>query len=210
MDPVPDIDRPENDRTDYLRANREFFAERASRWDERFPDDSAAFAAAIAALQLRAGDAVADVGCGTGRAVPFLRNAVGAAGTVVGVDAAPEMLDVARAAGRGDTGAFVLADAVHLPVRAGVLDAVFTAGLVPHIPDPPLVFAGFRAFVRAAGRLAIFHPVSRAALAERHGRTLEPGELLDPNVLPGVLEGAGWSVEHLQDDDYYLAVGVAV
>ena len=50
---------------------------------------------AIARLDLRPGDTVLDVGCGTGLSVPLLREAVGPRGRVVGIDQCAEM--VARA-----------------------------------------------------------------------------------------------------------------
>ncbi|MFN7571787.1 MAG: class I SAM-dependent methyltransferase [Betaproteobacteria bacterium] len=52
---------------------------------------------AIAALALRAGDCVLDVGCGTGLSLPLLRAAVDNAGQVYGFDQSPEMLVQARA-----------------------------------------------------------------------------------------------------------------
>ena len=51
---------------------------------------------AIKALPLRKGDTVVELGCGTGRNFPHLRNAVGDKGRVIGVEFAPGML--ARAA----------------------------------------------------------------------------------------------------------------
>ncbi|EFE85291.1 predicted protein, partial [Streptomyces albidoflavus] len=65
---------------------REFFTPRAATWDSRFPDDGPAYEAAVRALGPRPGDAVLDAGCGTGRALPALRAAVGPAGTVLGAD----------------------------------------------------------------------------------------------------------------------------
>lgn len=52
--------------------------------------------AAVDALDLDHGDTVVDLGCGTGASLPLLRERVGATGTVVGVDASPGMLGVAR------------------------------------------------------------------------------------------------------------------
>lgn len=51
---------------------------------------------ALQHLQLRAGDCVLDLGCGTGMSLPLLRDVVGPAGRVVGVDLCPEMLAQAR------------------------------------------------------------------------------------------------------------------
>jgi demethylmenaquinone methyltransferase/2-methoxy-6-polyprenyl-1,4-benzoquinol methylase len=53
-------------------------------------------AAGINALRLRPGDTVLDVGCGTGLSFPLLSDAVGPTGHVIGVDASPQMLAVAR------------------------------------------------------------------------------------------------------------------
>lgn len=52
--------------------------------------------AGVEALGLKAGDSVLDLGCGTGLSLPLLRDAVGPAGHVVGVDASRAMLTHAR------------------------------------------------------------------------------------------------------------------
>jgi len=51
---------------------------------------------AIAMLQLRPGDAVLDVGCGTGLSFAGLLGRVGAGGRVVGIEPSPDMLALAR------------------------------------------------------------------------------------------------------------------
>ena len=61
--------------------------------------------------------------------------------------------------------------------------------------------------VRRDGRIAVFHPVGRAALAARHGHPLRGDELLDPSVLPGVFAPADWTLETLDDSaERYLAL----
>ncbi len=51
---------------------------------------------AVAALGLKPGDTVLEMGAGTGRNFPYLLDAVGPDGTVIGVDASPGMLAEAR------------------------------------------------------------------------------------------------------------------
>jgi arsenite methyltransferase len=50
----------------------------------------------IELLALRQGQAVLDVGCGSGLSFPQLRDAVGASGAVVGFDQSPHMLEIAQ------------------------------------------------------------------------------------------------------------------
>jgi len=51
---------------------------------------------AIAALDLRLGDTVVDIGCGTGLNFAYLQNVVGPEGKIIGVDLTPGMLAQAK------------------------------------------------------------------------------------------------------------------
>jgi len=51
---------------------------------------------AAASLGLACGDSVLEIGCGTGRSFPYLRDAVGPNGRIYGVDISPGMLRRAR------------------------------------------------------------------------------------------------------------------
>ncbi|MFE6409590.1 class I SAM-dependent methyltransferase [Streptomyces sp. NPDC057837] len=188
---------------------QEFFTARAADWDTRFPDDGPAYAAAVAELGLREGDRVLDAGCGTGRALPPLRAAVGPSGVVLGADLTPAMLREAVRAGRDRVGTLLLTDVAALPLRAGCLDAVFGAGLVSHLPSPAENLRELARVVRPGGVLALFHPIGRAALAARHGRPLTPEDLrAEPNLRP-LLSGSGWRLTSYADEDTrFLALAV--
>ncbi|MFJ8948644.1 class I SAM-dependent methyltransferase [Streptomyces sp. NPDC102381] len=188
---------------------QEFFAARAADWDTRFPDDGPAYASAVAALELRPGDRVLDAGCGTGRALSPLRAAVGPSGVVLGADLTAAMLERAVRAGRDAEGRLLLTDVSRLPLRAGVLDAVFGAGLISHLPQPSQNLSELARVVRPGGLLALFHPIGRAALAARHGRALTPDDLrAEPNLRP-LLAAAGWRMTSYADEnDRFLALAV--
>ncbi|MEU0034397.1 methyltransferase domain-containing protein [Streptomyces sp. NPDC006333] len=188
---------------------REFFTARAADWDVRFPDDGPAYAAAAAELGLREGDRVLDAGCGTGRALPPLRAAVGPSGVVIGADLTPAMLAAAVRAGRDREGQLLLTDVAALPLRTGSLDAVFGAGLVAHLPNPESNLRELARVVRPGGMLALFHPIGRAALAARQGRRITPDDLRAEANLRPLLAGSGWEMTSYVDEDArFLALAV--
>ncbi|GED88567.1 methyltransferase domain-containing protein [Streptomyces sp. NPDC056112] len=188
---------------------QEFFTARAADWDSRFPDDGPAYAAAVAELGLREGDRVLDAGCGTGRALPPLRAAVGTSGIVVGADLTWAMLEAAVRAGRDREGLLLLADVGVLPLTSGSFDAVFAAGLIAHLPHPAENLRELRRVVRPGGTLALFHPIGRAALAARQGRQITPDDLrAEPNLRP-LLSRSGWHMtSYIDDDARFLALAV--
>lgn len=193
----------------YLTETRAFFGYRAAGWDAKFGEDIPAYAAAAAEARLAAGWTVIDVGCGTGRAIPVLREAVGPSGRVIGLDLTPEMLDQARPRCAAARAALVLADARRLPLADKAADAVFAAGLVTHLPQPAAGFAELARVTRPGGRLVLFHPTGRAALAARHGRTLRPDEPLAEGPLRHVTAAAGWELTAYDDAaDRFFAVAV--
>ncbi|KUN44825.1 class I SAM-dependent methyltransferase [Streptomyces olivochromogenes] len=180
---------------------QEFFTARAADWDARFPDDGPAYAAAVGELGLREGDRVLDAGCGTGRALPPLRAAVGPSGVVVGADLTPAMLAAAVRAGRHRDGQLLLADVAALPLRTESLDAALGAGLIAHLPNPAENLRELARVVRPGGTLALFHPIGRAALAARQGRRITPDDLRAEANLRPLLAAAGWAMTSYVDED---------
>lgn len=134
---------------------RAFFTPRAAAWEQRFAADGPRYTAAVSRMELRHGQRVLDVGCGSGRALPALRAEVGAEGVVLGADLTLAMLTAAARKGR--TG-LLLADACRLPLPMGLLDGVFSAGLVDHVPDPAAALSEWARVTAPGGVLLLFHP----------------------------------------------------
>lgn len=193
----------------YGSESQAFFAVRAAGWDAKFGDDLPAYTVAVASAGIRAGGVAIDIGCGTGRALPPLRDAVGPAGTVIGVDHTPQMLAAAVPRADACAATLVRADARRLPLADGTADALFAAGLLTHLPDPDEALTELARTTRPGGRLVLFLPTSRAALAARHGRTLDPGDVLDEPVLRAALSRAGWDLLTYDDPPHrFHAVAV--
>jgi SAM-dependent methyltransferase len=193
-----------------IAATRAYFAPRAAGWDERFPDDAASYRRAVSELAPPRGGTALDAACGTGRALSALRDAVGPDGLVLGVDVTTEMLREAARRGRGKpTSALILADVTRLPIAVESVDAVLAAGLVSHLPD---VVGGLRELARVCrpgARLALFHPIGRAALASRKGHALDPDDVRSEAHIRRALDQAGWHAESVDDaDERYLVLAV--
>lgn len=119
------------------------------------------------------------------------------------------MLQTAVRAGRDRDAALLLADVARLPLPDAALDAVFAAGLLSHLPDSAGGLTELARTVRPGGKLALFHPIGRAALAARKGRPIMPGDLrAEPNLRP-LLADCGWDLVRYEDEDArYLALAV--
>jgi SAM-dependent methyltransferase len=205
---------PSRDR--YITETRAFFACRAATWNTRFGDDMPAYAAAVAEAGIPRGGVVIDIGCGTGRALPALRRAlpalrraVGPDGSVIAADLTPEMLAEARPQATAARAALILADARRLPFAGASADALFAAGLISHLPDIEAGLTELARVTRPGGRLVLFHPAGRAALAARHGRTLSGDEPLAAGPLRRSTAATGWRLTVYGDAaDRFFALAV--
>jgi demethylmenaquinone methyltransferase/2-methoxy-6-polyprenyl-1,4-benzoquinol methylase len=113
---------------------------------------------AVEALDLAPGDRVLDLGCGNGPAFEPLRERVGSAGAVVGVDASEGMARRAaeRVRERGWTNVHVVrGDATRLPLADGRFDAVHAAMSLSAMPDPVAAVAAAHDALRPGGRLSV-------------------------------------------------------
>jgi ubiquinone/menaquinone biosynthesis C-methylase UbiE len=131
-------------------------------------------------------DAVADVGTGTGRLLPLLRER---ASRVLGLDASLAMLGAAK-------GVLIQADAFALPIRDGGLDAATCLRLLFHFDDPAPALRELRRVVGAGGVLVCdtstwsprgLLPLGRRAWGERVAAMSRPR-------FRALAQAAGWRV----------------
>jgi ubiquinone/menaquinone biosynthesis C-methylase UbiE len=106
---------------------------------------------------LRPGAHVLDVACGTGLASFRVADAVGPAGSVVGVDISGEMVEAAArlAADRGDRHIRVeRCDAEALPFDEGTFDVAVCALGLMYVPDPAQALREMHRVLKSGGRAA--------------------------------------------------------
>jgi len=114
--------------------------------------------AVVRALDIRAGDRVADVGSGTGAYLEVLAEAVGPDGTLYAVDIAPKLVahlrDRAQSKGL-DQVKVVLGgqDDIRLPESS--VDLVFTSDTYHHFEEPDAINASIRRALRPGGRYIV-------------------------------------------------------
>ena len=92
---------------------------------------------AVDLAELRPGQRVLDVGCGTGTLALLAKERVGGDGEVRGIDASPEMIGVARrkAAKEGADIRFDTGVVERLTFPDGAFDVVFSTLMLHHLPD---------------------------------------------------------------------------
>lgn len=115
-------------------------------------------AALVAAAALRPGECVLDVGCGRGASLFPAVEAVGASGSVTGIDLAAAMVEATRAdiARRGIANASVaVGDAESPPFRPHSFDAVLAGFVLFFLPHPAAALGSFAGLLRPGGRLAL-------------------------------------------------------
>jgi len=105
-------------------------------------------------LEVVAGKAVLEAGCGAGRFTEILLEA-GARVVAADLSSAVE----ANYANRGSTRGYFIcqADVRHLPVAPRSFDIVVCLGVIQHTPDPEQTIAALAGYVKPGGLLAIDH-----------------------------------------------------
>jgi ubiquinone/menaquinone biosynthesis C-methylase UbiE len=115
----------------------------------------------LALLDAGPGESVLEIGCGTGQALCFLAQRVGADGRVYGIDISPGMLAVGRARLQkvGDLAQvrMQVGDGAQLPYATEVFSAVFLSFTLElfETAEIPIVLGECWRVLRAGGRLGV-------------------------------------------------------
>ena len=208
---------------------RRYWSEAATGWvDDEWRVEligRAPGAATNELLDARSGDHVLEVGCGTGATTLALAERVAPDGVVIGVDVAPEMVEVARRRTVSRRASFVVADVEAMELANGWFDRVFSRFGVMFFAEPQATFGKLRESLAPDGRAAFsvwqdpeqneWMTLPIDAAVEVLGRSLrvpgigEPGpfSLADARRISTLLRSAGFRVVEIVpfDEDVVIA-----
>ncbi len=144
----------------------------------------------IELAKVQPGDSVLDVACGSGNLTLTARTYAGPRGKVYGIDASPEMIDVARRkAARAGTGVvFDVGLAEKLPFPDATFDVVISRLAIHHLPEE-LKRAAF------AEMLRVLKPGGRVLIAD----FVQPSNHILSHITsalvgPGMMKTSAWDL----------------
>ena len=149
----------------------------------------------VAALNLKPGNTVADLGSGGGYFTFRLAQAVAPNGKVYAVDVDRDMIALVAERARREAPAIVetIVAKPNDPALPGTVDLVFTSNTYHHIDDRVAYFTNLRKYLRPGGRVAIID-FDRRAWIEGLLRHYTPSEFIQREM-----EQAGYVLQKNND-----------
>lgn len=158
----------------------------------------------VAAGEVTRGDAVLDVGSGTGVMVPLIRSYEPA--HIYACDLSEAMLG--QLASNYPYAETILSDVRELEMPDGSVDVVFVNACYPNIADKPAAFFNIGRMVKAGGRLVISHPLGKSFVdVIRKGTPFPLDDFPERAEAEALFRSFGFGIERFVDEpDLYILV----
>ncbi len=191
--------------------HREYFNQLAPKWDRMTSEETKVrLSSLIKELGIRPGDAILDIGSGTGILLPLLHQNTNGKSRVVSLDIAEEMLKRAKSNGYQGNIQYVHGDASSLPLTNETFDMVICYSCFPHFRNKMKVLCEIARVLRSEGRLAICHTASRREINELHrsiGGVVKNDTIPPKTTMRKLLEASGLKPIQILDERHrYLAI----
>ncbi len=182
--------------------SKDFFNTRAATWDIRVAEkDISRLQGMSDRIDISPGDAVLDVGTGTGVFVPFLLEKIGSEGRLVCLDFAENMLDIARNKNFTGNITYLCTDIENSGLPDESFNAVVCYSVFPHFQDKPGALGEINRVLKKKGLLFIGHTSGRQAINDIHRTLPEVSDHLFPenDEMRRLLAEAGFRDIHISD-----------
>jgi ubiquinone/menaquinone biosynthesis C-methylase UbiE len=196
-----------------MEDRKTFFDRHAASWDDRFhsPEERARLAELVDAFGLTAGNAVLDVGTGTGVILSFVRETIGREGRLAAMDFSFKMLQHAAERREAADATLFNASVESIPFRSGQFDCVTCFAAFPHFPDKVKALLEMVRILRPGGKLAIAHLKSSDEINHLHGQiggAVARDRLPDPEALRLLMKNAGLiAISMVNEPGRFIALG---
>ena len=200
------------------RERKDFFNRHAESWcdmwyrDEttgRYDKHARDFERLFSIIDLKPGDRVLDVGCGTGVLVPFIREMITGKGVLYELDNADRMIEVNRQAHEADNIHFVVADAEDAPFDTASFDAVICFSCFPHFHDRETAMMNLSRILKHRGTFVVSHFASSDEinrLHRAHDHAVMHDRLPDEAAMRSLFLSAGLSIFLFTDEPGFYCV----
>ena len=143
-----------------------FFDQMAPQWDADMIRDDAVIDTILHHAEVKAGNKVLDVACGTGVLFPDYLNID--VELVTGVDISPEMVHIASEKYAGEKRIQVLCNDVETMELHQIYDNAVVYNAFPHFPNPDGLLQALVKCVKVGGTVTIAHGMSRERINQCH------------------------------------------
>ena len=135
----------------------EYFDEMSAIWDDAVLHNKTYIREVLKLLKIKEGDKIADVGCGTGVLIDYIRE-INRLGTITEIDISQKMLNMSRAKNYSDDNIRYLKLDINNSKLDELFDVIILYDTLPYIDNKlDVVTELYTTNLNIGGRLAIFH-----------------------------------------------------
>ena len=196
-----------------MEDRKTFFDRHAASWDDRFhsAEERARLSELVDSFGLTAGNAVLDVGTGTGVLLPIVRETIGPNGRLAAMDFSFKMLQHAAERRKAADATLFNASVESIPFCSGQFDCVTCFAAFPHFPDKGKALLEMVRILRPGGKLAIAHLKSTEEINHMHGQiggAVACDRLPDPEALRLLMKDSGlFDISMVNEPGRFIALG---
>lgn len=182
----------------------QFFDKMAAGWDSDMIRSDRIIATILDNAEVKAGNSVLDVACGTG--VLFQDYVNRDVADITAIDISPEMVKIAR---EKFPQVQVLCGDVEQAVFNRKFDRIVVYNAFPHFPDPENLIRVLSGLLTLGGTLTVAHGMSRAAIDAHHkGKASKVSVgLMHEDALTQIFEKYLTVTVKISDDQMYQVTG---
>lgn len=192
-------------------SDREYFNQRAYKWDTVCIHDENKIKTIINFLQITAKQNILDVGTGTGVLIPYLHQSIDHDGKITAIDISENMIAEAMKKYSAPNISYLHGDVLttHFEKK---FDIIICYSMFPHFKEQKFIAIEMMSrMLNEGGKLCIAHSQSRDAINAIHqksGDAIKNDKLPEMNILKTAFEGCNLEITQcIDDDEMFVIIG---